>query len=138
MDIPPSHGKGGANYLTKDKGYYNNRQNDIHDMQRYLHAGHVSGVKTKESHYLSLNLESTWLPFYCFSILKVLVASKELQLLRCHSYLQSVLFCIHIHIGILDIGISALNSKHQYRYFCRRHYQFCIMYNNLIQHILNF
>jgi hypothetical protein len=53
--MPPSHGKGGANYLTKDKGYYNNRQIDILDMQRYLHAGHVSGVKTKESHYLSLN-----------------------------------------------------------------------------------
>ena len=48
MYIPPSHGKGGANYLTKDKGYYNNRQIDILDMmQRYLHAGHVSGVKTK-------------------------------------------------------------------------------------------
>ena len=45
---------------------------------------------------------------------------------------------IGCNIGILDIGISALNSKYMYRYFCCRHYQFCIMYNNFIQHILNF
>ena len=38
------------------------------DLQLPARRPHVSGIKTRESHSLSLKLVPTWLPFYCLRL----------------------------------------------------------------------